>query len=120
MPAFGAAGSDSARARLLLTRARRQRLGRRRTLVLDKEDEYLRGFGFARVARNRVDIARQLVEGVALDERHFLPSLDLHHDRALEHVDEYAGVVTMRRRCTSGRVFDRNHRGFLPRYADKR
>src|SRR5690606_7682218 len=82
MPAFGAAGSDSARARLLLTRARRQRLGRRRTLVFDKEDEYLRGFGFARVARNRVDIARQLVEGVALDERHFLPSLDLHHDRA--------------------------------------
>ncbi len=66
---------------------------RRTALVLQQEHQELGRFGAAGVASNDMDVVRAFIKRLPGKQRHRLSSFHLHHDRALQHVDERIGIV---------------------------
>src|SRR5262249_62151711 len=58
------------------------------TFVFDQEDEELGRRSLARVSANDVHVIDPLVEGLASHQGDGCPASDLHHDGALENVDQ--------------------------------
>src|SRR4029079_16585175 len=69
----------------------------RRVLVLQQDHHELGWLRVARVASDRVDVLRPLVERLTVGERNGLATLHTHYDGAFEHVDERVSVVLVDR-----------------------
>src|SRR3546814_2844587 len=65
------------------------------------------------MSADRMDIARLFVERLPGAQRHGLATLDLHDDRAFQHVDERIRVMAMHRIDRARRIFDGDHHRFL-------
>src|SRR5215510_12826536 len=85
------------------------------TLVLHQEHQELGRRRLARVSADDVHVVQPLVEGLASHQCDWSPTLDLHHDAALEYVDERLRMMRMHRVHASRRVLDRDHREFSGR-----
>src|SRR6185503_1330142 len=67
------------------------------TFVLDQEHQELGRRSLARVSANDVHIVQPLVKGLASRQCDGCPTSDLHHDGALEYVDERLRMMRMHR-----------------------
>src|ERR1700678_3028950 len=67
----------------------------RRSLVLHKENQDLRGFSTARVLGDAMDIIWRFIEHLSWSQRQFLPAFHLHHHRTLQYVHKRVRVVPM-------------------------
>src|SRR5262245_48511758 len=67
----------------------------RNTLFFHQQHDELRRFTVARVAADNVNVIRSLIECFAGFDRDGLRAPQLHHDLALEHVNEGVRIVSM-------------------------
>src|SRR5258707_15638570 len=76
----------------------RQRLAN----LVDDHDQNLGGFGIARIAGHRMELARRLIEGLALHQDGLGSAVDLDLVGALQHVAEIMRArMTMRGRTAA-------------------
>src|SRR6516225_7581119 len=87
----------------------------RSAFVLDEKHYELRGFGFACIPPNDMNIIRAFVEGLAGCHSRFLSASHLHHDRALEHIDKPIRIVSMDWIDVAWRIFHGNHHALFAR-----
>src|SRR5690349_4604442 len=66
---------------------------RRSTLVLDQEHQEFRGLCAACVAVNDMNIVGAFIEALSWCQCYLLPTLQLHHNRALKHVKKRLCIV---------------------------
>ena len=85
----------------------------RNTLLFHQEHDELRRFAVARVTPDDVNVIRAFIESFAGFERDGLGASQLHHDRALEHVDKGVRIVSMDFVSAARRVGDRKDESFF-------
>src|SRR5262249_50102586 len=81
--------------------------------VLHKEHDEFRRFGLAGVSPHDVNIRGTFIEGLTGRQSHFLPAPHLHHDRALQHINEPVCIVAMDGVRTARRILHGDHDTFL-------
>src|SRR4029453_5260276 len=65
------------------------------------------------VTANYMNIIGTFIETLAWRERDFFPAFHLHHNGALQHVNECMRIVPMNRIRSAGRIHDSDHKSFL-------
>src|SRR6266404_6126202 len=85
----------------------------RNTLVFHHKHDELRRFAVARAAADDVNVIWAFIESFAGFDRDGLRAPQLHHDRALEHVDEGVRIVSMDFVGAARRVGDRKDETFF-------
>src|SRR5438552_9009067 len=85
----------------------------RNTLVFHQKHDELRRFAVARAAADDVNIIWAFIESFAGFDRDRLRAPQLHHDRALEHVNEGVRIVSMDLVSATRRVGDRKYETFF-------
>src|SRR6516162_10110802 len=85
---------------------------RRGALVLDQEHEEFRGLGTACVPVDEMNIVRAFIEGLSWYQCYLLSTLQLHHNGALQHVNERMCIVSVDRARPAGCTLYCNHQRF--------
>src|SRR5437899_7349498 len=85
----------------------------RNTLVFHQKHDELRRFAVARAAADDVNVIWAFIESFAGFDREGLRAPQLHHDRALEHVDEGMRIVSMDFVGAARRVGHRKYETFF-------
>src|SRR5947208_10079609 len=85
----------------------------RNTLVFHQKHDELRRFAVARAAADDVNVIWAFIESVAGFDRDGLRAPQLHHDRALDHVDEGVRIVSMDFVAAARRIGDRKYETFF-------
>src|SRR5882672_751330 len=86
---------------------------RRSALVLDQEHQEFRRLGRACVPVNEMNIVGAFIEALSRCQCYLFSALHLHHDRALQHVDERMCIVSVDSARLAGRMLYRYHQNFL-------
>src|SRR5580698_6147489 len=86
----------------------------RSALVFYKKRNELRGFDLTCVTPDHMNIARAFIEGLTSSQCHFFSTADLHYDDPLQYIHKDVSVMAMYRLRTARRVYNRDHRAFLP------
>src|SRR5215831_20074170 len=68
---------------------------RRSALVLDQEHQEFRRFGTACVPVNEMNIVGAFIEGLSRCQCYLFSTLQLHHNRALQHVNKRMCIVSV-------------------------
>ena len=71
------------------------------------------------VPGDRMNVARFLIKRLSRRQGPSLASADLHHDGALQDIDECLGIVTMNRIGAPGRILHEEHQCLLARNVPK-
>src|SRR5580765_6259713 len=87
----------------------------RGAFVLHEEHDEFRRFGLASVSPDDVNILRAFIEGLTRGQSHFFPALDLHYDRAFQHINKSMCVVAMYWVRAARRILNQEHQTFLSR-----
>lgn len=87
----------------------------RRTLVLDQHHDKLRRLRVAGIFADDMFIAWAFIKCLSRLQRHLLPTLHLHHNAALQHIDEGMSIVPVNRIGGTGRVLNQDHQAFAAR-----
>src|SRR5262245_27546490 len=82
-------------------------------LVRNQDYDELRWFCGACVPANGMNILWPFIKALARLERNFLSAIQLHHDRAFQHVNERMRIVPMNRIRRTGRIDHSDHLNFL-------
>src|SRR5436190_922246 len=85
----------------------------RNTLVFHQKHDELRRFALARAAADDVNVIWAFIESFAGFDHDRLRAPQLHHDRALEHVNEGVRIVSMDLVGAARRVGDRKYETFF-------
>src|SRR5262245_25627301 len=81
-------------------------------LVLDHEHQEFRRLGIACVAVNDMNIVRAFIEGLSWCQCYLLSTLQLHHNGALQDVNERMCIVSVDSARPAGRMLYCDHQNF--------
>src|SRR6266536_115906 len=82
-------------------------------LVLDQEHQEFCWLGFACVPVNDMNIVGAFIEGLSWCQCYLFPTLQLHHDGALQHVNIRMCIVSVDSARPAGRMLHCDHQTFL-------
>src|SRR5262245_17145327 len=85
---------------------------RRSALVLDHKHQEFRRLGTACVAVNEMDIIRAFIESLSWCQCYLLPTLQLHHNGALQDVNKRMCIVSVSDGRPAGRMLYCDHQNF--------
>src|SRR5262245_10548800 len=86
---------------------------RRSALVLDHEHQEFRRLGIACVPVNDMNIVGAFIEGLSGCQRYLLSTLHLHHNGAVQYVNNRMCIVSVDRARPAGRMLYCDHQKFL-------